>query len=311
MVFSQDANLRYTWAHNAPVEDPDRNMIGKTDEDLFSAEDAERLTQIKNRTLITGVGVRQEIPWTIHGQKRTFDLTVEAIADAAGRPAGITGAAVDVTDRKRLEDDVLRISELEQRRIGQDLHDGICQQLAAIELKSETLAGALEKKAKAQAGQAEEIGRLVREAISHTRSLARGLSPFILETEGLTSALRDIAQSLEKIYGVKCAFTGEGGEAINDLAVATHLYRIAQESVNNAVKHGKAKNVQMQLSVSPEKLLLVVTDDGSGFTPSARSPGMGLRTMQYRAGIIGATLLVQSQPMRGARIVCFMARNAT
>ncbi len=118
MVFSQDAGLRYTWAHNPKIAEPERNMIGKTDEELYSAEDAERLTQIKNRVLVTGNGVRQEIAWTVYGEKRMFDLTVEAVLDGAGRISGITGAAVDITERKRLQDDVLRISELEQRRIG-------------------------------------------------------------------------------------------------------------------------------------------------------------------------------------------------
>ncbi|HWD20335.1 MAG TPA: response regulator [Verrucomicrobiae bacterium] len=307
-VFSQDASLRYTWSHNTSVENAEQSIIGKTDEDLLPPEDAERLTQIKNRVLMTGAGIRQEVTLLIHGQKRTFDLTVEAVSDGDGRITGLTGAAMDITERKRLEDDVLRISELEQRRIGQDLHDGICQQLTGIELMSETLAQGLAKKSKAQAAQAEEIAAHVRDAIGQARSLARGLSPFILESEGLTSALRDLAASAEKMFHVQCVFSSEGEKTVPDLTVATHLYRIAQESVNNAIKHGRAKKITVQLSVTSDKTLLTVTDDGQGFAPSARSPGMGLRTMQYRAGLIGATLLTQSKPGGGARIVCFLIR---
>ncbi len=98
-------------------------------------------------------------------------------------------------------------------------------------------------------------------------------------------------------------------KTVKDLAVATHLYRIAQESVNNAIKHGHAKKIDVHLAVTAEKILLVVTDNGRGFVTSTRNPGMGLRTMQYRAGIIGATLLVQAKPGSGARIVCFLPRS--
>ena len=139
MVFNQDADLRYTWVHNAPIGLPEKNIIGKTDMEIFPEKEADRLTQIKLRVLATGTGLRQEVSSTIGGAKHFFDLTVESVRNIAGEVTGITGADMEITERKRLEQEVLQISEMEQRRIGQDLHDGVCQHLAGIEMKCQVL----------------------------------------------------------------------------------------------------------------------------------------------------------------------------
>jgi hypothetical protein len=307
MVFNQDTKLCYTWVHNESVVQTGKDMLGKTDAELFPAEEADRLTQIKARVLMTGTGLRQEVSLAANGQKHFYDLTVEPVRDAAGRITGITGAAMEVTDRKRLEEEILHISEMEQRRIGQDLHDGICQHLAAIELKSQSLVEVLEKKARGQAAQAGQIARHVRDVIAQTRSLARGLSPFILQAEGCASALKELAAHTEKLFNVKCHFQTGGPVSISDRAVATHLYRIAQEAVSNAIKHGKASTVDIRLADTNGKTLLTVSDNGIGFkSPVRAGTGMGLRIMQYRAGMIGATLLVQAQGKGGTRILCFL-----
>lgn len=307
MVFNQDAELRYTWVHNESVIQVDKPMVGNADAELFSPEESDRLTQIKARVLMTGTGLRQEIAIKSRGQKCFFDLTVEPVKDTTGQITGITGAAMEVTERKRLEEEILQIGEMEQRRIGQDLHDGICQHLAGIEIKSQLLAEILEKKSKNHAAQADQIAGHVREVIAQTRSLARGLSPFILEAEGLISALKELTASAQSLFRVKCNFEADSSISIADKAVATHLYRIAQEAVTNAVKHGKASNIQISLTKAADKIVLAVSDDGVGFKPGHQSgTGMGLRTMQYRAGIIGAALLVQTLTKGGTRIVCFL-----
>ena len=310
MVFNQDARLRYTWVHNQPVVQMDGDMLGKTDVELFGGEVADRMTQIKARVLLTGIGLRQEIVRTVGGEKHFYDLTVEPVRDPQGGITGITGAAMEVTERKRLEEQILQISEMEQRRIGQDLHDGICQHLAGIELKSQALAQTLEKKAKAQAAQAEQIARHVRDVMGQARSLARGLSPFILEAEGWVPALRELAAHTEELFNVKCSFKSDGPVAIDDAATATHLYRIAQEAVANAIKHGKAGAVEISLTHVNDRIVLAISDNGTGFKPSAHpATGMGLRTMQYRAGRIGATLLVQAPSEGGTRVVCFFQNS--
>jgi PAS domain S-box-containing protein len=311
MVFNQDTGMRYTWVHNEAAAQTGREMLGKTDEELFPAGEADRLTQIKARVLMTGTGLRQEVSRTADGRKHFYDLTVEPVRDSAGRITGITGAAMEVTERKRLEGEILRISEMEQQRIGQDLHDGICQQLAGIELKSQSLAETLGKKSRAQAAQAEQIAALVREVLAQTRSLARGLSPFILEAEGCVSALKELAANTEKLFNVKCRFQAGGPVPISDPVVATHLFRIAQEAVANAVKHGKAGAIEISLTNTGGRTVLAISDNGTGFkSPPQAGSGMGLRTMQYRAGMIGATLLAQAQAGGGARILCFLQNAA-
>jgi signal transduction histidine kinase len=207
-----------------------------------------------------------------------------------------------------LEEEILLIIEVERRRIGQDLHDGICQRLAGIELKSQSLADSL--RSKAQAAQAEQIAGYVRDVIVQVRSLARGLSPFILEGEGPVPALGELAAQTEKTFNVKCNFQVEEGIFISGQAVATHLYRIAQEAVGNAIKHGKAGVIEIRLAGANDKTVLTITDNGTGFKfPGWAGAGMGLRAMRYRAGMIGATLLVESPPEGGTRVVCSL-RNA-
>jgi two-component system CheB/CheR fusion protein len=177
-------------------------------------------------------------------------------------------------------------------------------------LKSQSLAEILEKKARGQAAQAVQIAGHVRDVIAQARSLARGLSPFILEAEGCASALKGLAANTEKMFNVKCSFQTGDPVLISDQAAATHLYRIAQEAVSNAIKHGKASAVEISLSNANDKILLAVSDNGIGIRSQGRTAtGMGLRIMQYRAGMIGATLLVQSQGNGGTRIVCFLQKT--
>jgi len=213
----------------------------------------------------------------------------------------------EVTERKRLEGEILRILETERRRIGQELHDGICQHLAGIELKCQSLALNLEKKAKRQAAQAEQIALQVREAIGQTRSLARGLSAFILDADGCVSALKELAANTGKMFRVQCQFQTGGRVSISDSTVATHLYRIAQEAVANALRHGKASAVVISLDNTGGETVLAVTDNGTGLaSPVQAGSGMGLRSMQYRAGMIGATLRVQAPAEGGTRILCVL-----
>ncbi|MBA4149151.1 MAG: response regulator [Verrucomicrobia bacterium] len=306
MVSNQDTDLRYTWIHNTPIPDPDQTVIGKTDEELFKLEEADRLTQLKMRVLATGSAVRQEVNCTIGDETRIYDLTVEPLREN-GRITGVTCAGMDITEHKRLEREVLQISEMEQRRIGQDLHDGICQHLTGIELLSGVLGQNLEKISEPHARQAEKIAEHVRDVIGQTRSLARGLSPVVLESEGLMAALGELVASTEKFFNVKCTFVCDPPVYVHGLITATHLFRIAQEAVTNAIKHGKAKEIEISLRVKLDKVVLAIKDNGIGFAPAQqRGQGMGLRIMQYRAATIGANLLIQRQVAGGMTVICFL-----
>ncbi|MEI7534442.1 MAG: PAS domain S-box protein [Verrucomicrobiae bacterium] len=250
---------------------------------------------------IIGIG-RETFARKKDGSLFPIDLSVSEVKLSDRRI--FTGFIRDITERKRLEKEILEISEREQRRIGQDLHDGLCQQLAGIEMLSQVLAKKLAAKSKDGSARATEIAKAVREAISQTRLLARGLSPVTLESEGLMSALTELALNTEKMFHVRCNFDCPVVVKFNDHAAATHLFRIAQEAVSNAIKHGRAKIISIQLHESPSHLHLQVSDNGGGFPKKfSRSSGMGLGIMQSRIGMVGGTVSIERQPTGGTCVI--------
>lgn len=255
-------------------------------------------------------GIRHARGWNFEyrivrpdGEVRHVQSSSEAIPNG-GQTRKIVGTMLDITERRRLEQEVLNISEQEQRRIGQDLHDGICQQLAGIELMSQVLEQALAPKTKKHSAQAGQIAAHVREVISQTRMLAHGLCPVVLESEGLMSALQELAHATSKMFGVDCVFQCHQPVQIHDNATATHLYRIAQEAVSNAIKHGKARRIEIGLAAEADRVFLAVKDDGCGISTTPPRTGAGLRIMQYRAGMIGGSLVVQRGETRGTTVAC-------
>jgi PAS domain S-box-containing protein len=250
---------------------------------------------------IIGIG-RETFARKKDGTLFPIDLSVSEVKLSDRRI--FTGFIRDITERKRLEKEILEISEREQRRIGQDLHDGLCQHLAGIEMLAQVLAQKLAPKSKDASARATEISTAVREAISQTRLLARGLSPVTLESEGLMSALTELAVNTEKMFRVKCALVCPDVVKFDDHAAATHLFRIAQEAVSNALKHGKAKNISISLTESANHLHLRVDDDGAGFPEKfSASTGMGLRIMQTRIGMVGGSLTIERQPAGGTSVI--------
>jgi PAS domain S-box-containing protein len=220
-----------------------------------------------------------------------------------------TGFVRDITERKRLESEVLEISEREQRRIGQDLHDGLGQHLAGIELMSQALQQKLAKSRSKDARKAgavvEDLTRYVREAISHTRLLARGLSPVVVESEGLMAALHQLAANTQQMLQISCSFECEPEVLVANPTVASHVYRIAQEATSNAIKHAKPSEIKIRLRKAGERIVLMVKDDGIGLPePPPMNKGLGLRIMQYRAGMIGGSLVVQRDPDGGTSVAC-------
>jgi len=211
----------------------------------------------------------------------------------------------DITRRLELEREILATTDREQRRIGQDLHDDLGQQLAGIEFLTQTLVGQLAKISRPAQVRAREIARMVRRTMTRARELARGLSPIGLETDGLTVSLRELAARTKKLFRVDCRFKCKGTVLIHDHHVGIHLYRIAQEAVSNAVKHGKASRIDIGLTKNAERIVLAVSDNGIGLPIKMRNKkGMGLHVMQYRAGVIDASLIAQRQPDGGTAFVC-------
>jgi signal transduction histidine kinase len=222
--------------------------------------------------------------------------------------ATVLAAAIE---RRQLEEELVAINNRQQQRIGQDLHDGLCQQLAGIEFRNSVLVRRLEKEDDAKA-EAIRIGELIRDVTRQAQLLAKGLSPVQLEADGLMSALEELTSNASKLFNVSCRFECRRPVPVPDNTVANHLYRIAQEAITNAVKHGHAKSIVVSLMSSPVQSTLKITDDGTGFPAGANtSSGLGLRIMQYRAEIIGATLKVgpAKGKGKGTTVMCILKKN--
>ena len=225
------------------------------------------------------------------------------VQDANEVPRGFGVSIRDVTDRKTLEQEVVEISDREQQRIGHDLHDGLGQELSGIAMLATALAEQLEPASPAAAEDAEQVADLVHEAIKHTRDLARGLCPLDLEGEGLAFSLRNLAQRVSRLPGITCTF--DGPTAVRtDVLTASHLYRIAQEAIHNAIRHGKARHIAIQLSDSSGQLTLTVSDDGIGMPQNGFESGMGLRLIGYRARAIRGRIQISGGPQGGTMVQC-------
>ncbi len=212
----------------------------------------------------------------------------------------------DLSPRRALEKELLSISERAQRELGQNLHDDIGQEMTALALKADTLQELL-----ARSGQREEAAlteKLVtglQRTRSKIRTLAHGLIPVPIDAKGLAVALRELASEVSVTHDIICIFTSEASVSVTDPSVATHLYRIAQEAVNNAIRHGKARHIHVSLYMQDNDLYLEITDDGGGITGNiVEKPGMGLKIMQHRCGIIGGVLMVGPGKRHGTQVAC-------
>jgi PAS domain S-box-containing protein len=214
----------------------------------------------------------------------------------------------DISRRVELEKEILTIGERIQRELGRELHDDLGQQLTSIEFLSQSLAGDLAAQSGNDAARAREIARLVRQTILKTRELSHGLSPVGLETEnGLMNTLRALAESIRRIYKIECYF--RCSKPVRSLSHTTNiqLFRIAQEAVTNAIKHGKARRIDISLAGSDSKIIIAVKNDGTPLPKNAFArKGIGLHLMQYRAGIIGGSASVQLEPNGRTSAVCIV-----
>lgn len=202
-----------------------------------------------------------------------------------------------------LEHEIVRVSEREQMRIGQDLHDGLCQQLAAIDCAAACLKADLETEARPEARAADTIQQMLRDAVLEARSLARGISPVHADADDLPAVLEELAEKTNQTEAVTATFTQIGEVQRMDPQTALHLYRIAQEAVRNALKHAQASRIEIELQEGAS-LKVSVTDNGRGFTRTSTSKGMGVGTMRYRARLIGAALDIAQRDGGGTIVTC-------
>lgn len=207
---------------------------------------------------------------------------------------------------QRLEHEIIEISEREQRRIGRDLHDGLCQYLAAIGCAAGGLrADLLQRGMAKEAAIAEELTELLRNSVVQTRDLARGLVPVPMDQAGLAFALEELAATVSRLQNIECRFWAEGEVKVTNPSAATHLYRIAQEAVHNATHHGRASQIRIELLAHGNRAAMNVIDNGLGISKTAHgATGLGLNIMMYRARLVGGRLVTGEPTSGGTVITC-------
>jgi signal transduction histidine kinase len=293
--------LDFKPAKDSPALTPSIDLVGRNLKDLLPDQVASQAMHYLDLTLSTGHIQTFTCQHLLPDAPRDF----EARSVVCGENE-VLALVRDVTDRRRLEKEIIEISSREQQRIGQDLHDGLGQHLTGITFLTKALERKLAVKSLEEATEAAEIGRLVMQALSQTRNLARGLFPVELERNGLVSALEELASNVERLYRIRCQLRCDAKAQITNNLLATHIFRIAQEAINNSIKHGKAKRIEVAVCVNDAKCCLTIRDDGTGINPEARSDGLGLKIMQYRARRIGGTFEVERGERGGTLVtVCF------
>ena len=211
----------------------------------------------------------------------------------------------DMTRRKQLEREVLAISEREKRSFSGELHDSLGQQLSGITYLNNVLRDRLRESGSPEAASAGRISMLLKQAIEQTRAVARGLSPVRPEPDGLGAALRELAAQGASVFGVDSRFHYPKQVLVHDSEAANHLYRIAQEAMQNAVRHGQAKRIVLGLTRTGKVIQLKIVDNGKGIGKSSPTKkGLGLRIMQYRAGLLQGTVSLRPGRRGGTEVCC-------
>ena len=266
------------------------------------------------RALTGGIFETPDVPFGVSEKGKSVWTTARFAPwrDALGDIVGVMITVREITERRRLESELMDVADREQQRIGHDLHDGLGQQLTALEMRSFLLAedlatdDALSNRKKLHKD-ALQLSRSLRECVASARAIAHGLAPAALTTDGLVGALRRLAEQTSVAGKLDCRFVCRSPVDIPSAQSAKHLYRIAQEAVNNALKYSKARHVRIRLSQIDALVKLQITDDGIGLSKKKKlDGGMGLQVMLHRAHVIGGTLEILSPPGKGVSITCLL-----
>jgi len=286
-----------------------RELVGRNVSMLMPAPFSRRHDAYIQRYLTTGhariIGIgRETVGLRKDGTVFPIDLAVSELR--LGERRLFTGIVRDITDRKKAEQAIASVSEEERRRFGRELHDGLGQQLTGVALLTKALQNKLDREAHPVARDAAGISELMSKILVDLKRQAHGLYPVELERHGLTAALEELAANQRLLLGLECRLEVSGDIPDIETTTALHLYRIAQEAVNNAVRHGHAKRVCIRIERVATMLSLHVEDDGRGISARKPSKGMGLSIMRYRAAAIGGAIDIGRGAKKGTlvRVVC-------
>jgi signal transduction histidine kinase len=276
--------------------------------------------RIRGRVSAGDAEVRERVMGSIHdktGRKMAYDALENARSELEEKVKERTRELLDSNERlrqeisikNRLQKQIMEISEKEHRRIGQDLHDSLSQQLGGILFMGQVLFEKLKTAAPDEAREMKKVIIHLQNALTHTRDLAKGLYPTLAEG-GIGAALNELAVSVSELYAVKIEVTCEKGVNASDEATTIHVYRIVQEALNNAIKHGQATRVDIHLFRRTGAIVLMVSDNGTGFPEKPNKKGMGLNIMKYRASSIGSSFEIVSRRNRGTVVRCVFDKSS-
>ena len=309
IVYATDTDSRLTVVNRALLDTlklKREAVLGQQLSELWPEETIMDIEAQAAQTIRTGRALndQERAGLAPDGSVRWITFTHVPLRDH-GTVSGLVCSIREITGQKALEQEILEISNREQRRLGSDLHDGLGQELTGLSLLLKGLEVQLSRESPQYLSQVTKISDLLARAIQSTRSLARGLAPVNLERGGLSEALKHLVARCTDMYSLQCSFTN-GGMKLPDLeeGAATHLYRIAQEASTNAARYARATSISIDLRTTSRKLQLSVADDGIGLSAGLAhgTPGMGLKIMEYRARMLGGTLNFE-EPGTGTRIV--------
>lgn len=297
-IYAVDATSRLTVINQAMLSrlgHEREDILGKRLTDLAGLPNAREMELLDAMVLNSGRSmVDQE--YVIEDTDGSVSWLVSSripLRDARGKPIGVVCTERDLTQRKRMEQEILDISDREQRRLGSDLHDGLGQEMTGLSLMLKGLEVQMSQQHSEFLPQVTKINSLVSRTIQSARSLARGLAPVNLAHGGLREAFRQMAASCSDLYQMRCEFIDNflQSEPLEE-SMATQIYRIAQEATTNAARHAKADTIRIELRSSPRRLYLSITDNGIGLTRKQPNDekGMGLKIMEYRAHILGGAI---------------------
>lgn len=277
--------------------------------------------RIRGRVSIGAGGEPERVMGSIHDKterKMAYDALESARSELEAKIRERTRELLDANEnlrreiaiKNRLQKQIMEISEKEHRRIGQDLHDSLSQQLGGIIFMGQVL---YEKLKRIGLGEAQDLQKLIghlQNSLTHTRDLAKGLYPTLGEG-GLVSALRELAVAVGELFAVTVTVDCPQEMTATDDEVTIHIYRIVQEALNNAIRHGKATRIAVRLARLRGRVVLTISDNGVGFPEKPNRKGMGLNIMEYRAASIGASFAVSSERNRGAVVQCAFGRGGS
>jgi PAS domain S-box-containing protein len=295
----------------------ERELVGKTIFEITHPSD-----MAESRRLFRRIVTKAE-PYQLEKRYRRKDgstlwvsVSASPLRDAEGKTQSAVSVIIDISDQKKaqailedrargLEGEILAISDREQRRLGQELHDSLCQHLTAIAFMARSVALRLRKHRVIEVEDIEKIAELINDGVTEARTIARGLHPVEMEPPGLVTALSAMVK--QRHWPVRCRLEADEEISVPDSTVALHLYRIAREAVINASKYARAREIIVRMKHSAKGIELSVIDDGVGIPANySAGSGMGFHIMQYRARSIGARLEIKPIKPHGTRVTCYV-----